>query len=204
MNRKINIVDRNNFSLIELLIVIGILGALVALVLPTLNTAEINARKTVADKEMADICKMFSKMYGDCALPNTDLANIAKDGLWILMQRTQPTGCNLADQNEYDYDKGHGWRGPYVQKEGERSIDVSSADGQETAGGITVPVIHDPYHEKGESDKHYYRVMIPTGAGNEKYIALVCVGSNGELESAGVDEVTAGGDDTVMRLLPLM
>jgi len=199
-----DISTKKQFSLIELLIVIAVLGALVALVLPSLNTTEIQAEEIVVEKEMADVSAMFTHMCGDCVISDSDLTNIAKDGLWALIQRRQPAGCNMESLDEYDYDRGCGWKGPYAQKEGERNIDVSLANGQESAGDVTVPVIHDPYHEKGGSDGHYYRVMIPTAAGNERYIALVCVGSNGMLESvAGENEVVAGGDDTVTRLLPL-
>ena len=145
---------------------------------------------------MRNIRQAFNRFDSDCVLTDERLEDIADYGLWPLMTRTHPNGGD--NYFEYDYEKGKGWRGPYIEREGEMNIN-NSLEGQPD-GTVAVPVINDPYGG-------YYRVIIPSGESAKK-IVLVCTGKNGILETASSDKhaatgnLEAQGDDTVLMLLP--
>ena len=72
MNKKIK---QQKFSLIELLIVVGILGVLTGLILPSFTGAEDEAKKNTAKAEMRSIQKAFQLFLSDvnfrCELDGT-------------------------------------------------------------------------------------------------------------------------------------
>ncbi len=141
---------RRSFSLIELLIVIGILGALLTLVLPGFNDTSDDAKDKVARTEMKEIQKQFQRLYADMlgefrkedsvtsgtttAKSNHYLRDVAWYGVWPLLVQHHPARTEAADWggalyssdfkkfDAYDGDAGFGWRGPYLEYEGIREI----------------------------------------------------------------------------------
>jgi type II secretory pathway pseudopilin PulG len=191
---------KNLFSLIELLIVVTLLGALLGLILPMLSSKEIEAEEKVASKEMADIRTAFNKFYSDCVVTDDQLVDISEYGLWPLMTNTHPDETKTSLYEKYDYEKGKGWRGPYAEQEASKEIDPSGEAQALTPGsGIYVPVLKDPYGG-------YYRTIIPLDESSKK-ITLLCTGKNKTLETDENDKdshgnIKAQGDDTVLQLLP--
>jgi len=83
--------------------------------------------------------------------------------------------------SEFDADKGKGWRGPYIERQGSR--DVNPASGQPLlTGGAEIPVVHDPYCD-ADDDEHYYRVIYKVESG-KNFLKLVFVGSDDTLGTA--------------------
>jgi type II secretory pathway pseudopilin PulG len=129
---------RRNFSLIELLIVIGILGALLTLVLPGFNDTGEEAKDKVAKAEMREIQKAFQRFSVDVifrsearpelnglaatSASNKKLYDIALYGLWPLLCDVHPVLSSTADgyvsYDAYDSETGLGRRGPYLEQEG--------------------------------------------------------------------------------------
>lgn len=214
---------RKNFSLIELLIVIGILGALLTLVLPGFNDTGEEAKGKVARTEMREIQQAFQRFAADVVFrkesddSNQYLEDVALYGLWPLLWQSHPnsavTGINYKD---YDSDTGIGRRGPYLDEEGLVKItaptDLATSPGQVTddSGTIKIPVIKDPYGG-------YYRVLCPaarTDGGNSlsefkrlQKLVLVCTGPDRTLDT-GVDSfletthddyTSANADDIVAQ-----
>ncbi len=209
---------KQNFSLIELLIVIGILGALVSLVLPGFSDTADHAKDKAAATEMREIQESFRRFAEDTRLKNSndDMYDIICYGLWPLTNETHPLGVDDAPvtYSEYDSSTGTGRRGPYLRREDEKSIATSPTNvGQvyDEGGTVTIPVIKDPYGG-------YYRVMCPEITGSEidterqkKYrkMVLICTGPDCDLDTSAsnVDddtgEIEAQSDDIVIRLMPL-
>ncbi|NLZ62444.1 MAG: hypothetical protein GX902_01430 [Lentisphaerae bacterium] len=143
------------FTLLELLIVIGMLGALATLILPHLAVAKTEAFDPMVQTEMQDIRIAFQRFYNDVMPDEVQLELFRKYGLAPLMQSELPGIYNFAG---WDPDRCRGWRGPYLESEGTRIIDANS-DGQAQAeSGISIPVILDPY-AKADNDARYYRVL---------------------------------------------
>lgn len=165
----------------ELLIVIGLLGALTMLVLPRLKVTKTWAvDESMAPAEMMDIRQAYAAFQADCLPTVADQTNYARSGLAILMTTNLTGGAGLTFPLEFDPARGKGWRGPYLQREGERTIFLHE-EGQPTNGtgpAATIPVIFDPRHEmeSARAGEHYYRVIRRT---NDLY--LVYVGADGSL-----------------------
>jgi prepilin-type N-terminal cleavage/methylation domain-containing protein len=197
------------FTLIELLIVIGLLGALATLVLPRLTVEkEWAVDESLAPKEMMDIRRAYAAFEADCVPTKGDRELIAKYGLEILM-KYESRGWSFPAS--FDPARGKGWRGPYIQQEGTRTVDVSldtspNPDvyrGQTTTGGDTdIPVILDPRHDtdadtaEAPREDRFYRVLYEPTSG---HLALVYVGTkdqdgNGDLLDAKPDEDASAGD----------
>ena len=201
-----------NFSLIELLIVIGILGALCTLILPGFGNAEADAKEKVVLTEMKEAQSAFRRFSNDVMLKSniTKMEDILKYGLWPLMKESHPAGLSIA-YSDYDPDTGIGRRGPYLQYEDKVTISSTpEAGGQATSGsGTDIPVMKDPYGG-------YYRVLCPeilsgdtdTAKKNKlRRMVLICTGPNGQLETPNTNlednNIKAQGDDMVIRLMPM-
>jgi prepilin-type N-terminal cleavage/methylation domain-containing protein len=199
------------FTLIELLIVIGLLGALATIMLPTLSVKRVESLEQVVSHDMAQIRSAFQRLYRDAVLTESDLENVRRYGLYPLMER--PDGSHDSwSIPAFDSDRDRGWRGPYAEQEGRRQID---ADGVGQPSGVAeVPVIEAPFSTSA-TDGHYYRVVAPKNTSGDyvyREMLLVCVGANGNLditlptltvgESLDLESVAAGTDDTVIRLCP--
>jgi prepilin-type N-terminal cleavage/methylation domain-containing protein len=169
------------FTLVELLIVIGLLGALSALALPRLHVTKSWAvDESMAPAEMMEIRRAYAAFQADCLPTFADKTNFARSGLAILMTTNLTGAADLTFPLEYDPARGKGWRGPYLQREGERTVFLHE-EGQPTSGSgatATIPVVHDPRHGMGGGgmDGYYYRVIRQT---NELYV--VYVGEDGSL-----------------------
>ena len=161
------------FTLIELLIVIGLLGALTTLILPRLSMTRTEAMDPIVDKEMHDIRLAFQRFYQDVMPDDADLEHFRLYGLAPLMTRNI-NETELFD--EWNYDRQRGWRGPYIDRESTRTL--SGADG--------VPVILDPYSEE-PVDEHYYRVLCPGSTGSWDYanlgLAFIGTDDNNQLDT---------------------
>lgn len=138
MSKEHKNIIRRNFSLIELLIVIGILGALLSLVLPGFNDTSDDAKDKVAKAEMREIQKAFQRFAADVifrsevrpaingleasATSNKKLYDIAAYGLWPLLCEVHPILESSSDgyvsYDGYDESSGIGRRGPYLEQEG--------------------------------------------------------------------------------------
>lgn len=177
------------FTLLELLIVIGMLGALATLILPHLAVAKTEAFDPMVQTETQDIRIAFQRFYNDVMPNEAQLDLFRKYGLAPLMQSELPGIYNFAG---WDPDRCRGWRGPYLESEGTRVIDADS-DGQVQAeSGISIPVILDPY-AKTDSDARYYRVL----CGKEN--AFTYDGSKLALVFIGVENDVL---DTTVRDIP--
>ncbi|NCC53434.1 MAG: type II secretion system protein [Spartobacteria bacterium] len=163
------------FSLIELLIVIGLLGALTMLVLPRLTvTKEWAVEDSLVPSEMMEIRRAYAAFQADCVPTLADKTNFVRSGLSVLMTTNFPGASGLTFPWAFDTDRGKGWRGPYLQREGIRTVFINE-QGQPTNGSgptASIPVIHDPRYEMGGAnvDHHYYRVLMET---NEVYLVYV-------------------------------
>lgn len=169
------------FTLMELLIVIGLLGALTALVLPRLRVTKSWAvEESMVPAEMMEIRRAYAAFQADCLPTVADKTNFARSGLAILMTTNLTGAANLTFPLDFDPARGKGWRGPYLQREGERTVYLHEEGQPRTGSGATatIPVIHDPRHEMGGGGEgeYYYRVIRQT---NELF--LVYVGEDGSL-----------------------
>lgn len=169
------------FTLMELLIVIGLLGALTMLVLPRLQvTKSWAADDSMAPAEMMDIRRAYAAFQADCLPTAADQTNFARSGLAILMTTNLTGASGLSFPLEFDAQRGKGWRGPYLQPEGERNVYLHE-EGQPTNGSgatATIPVICDPRYgmEAVRAGEHYYRVLRRTND-----LHLVYIGADGSL-----------------------
>ena len=180
------------FTLIELLIVIGMLGALATLVLPSLAATKTDAFDPIVQTEMQDIRMAFQRFYND-VMPNDDQLDLfRKYGLAPLLQN-ELTGAydnNSDHANDlvlWDPDRQRGWRGPYLEIEGTREIvtpnDNSNGqneprDDETTQPYVKIPVILDPYSATAK-DARFYRVLCRRDVDGKwiaKDLALVFVG----------------------------
>lgn len=124
------------FSLIELLIVVGILGALSALILPAFHNTSDESKKTVARTQMKEIRRAFSRFHADLlselrkkssdGTTNHYLEDMARYGLWPLLVQKHPHLTEGADWGTnifksypvYTPETNSGWRGPYLEYSG--------------------------------------------------------------------------------------
>lgn len=210
--------QKKYFSLIELLVVIGILGALCSLMLPGFGDAQEDAKKKVVMTEMREAQAAFRRFASDVMLKNniTKMEDILKFGIWPLMKKSHPNSTDSPHYDNYVSETGIGRRGPYLHKEWHIKIaDDSPVDGGQTevSSGDTVeiPVIKDPYGG-------YYRVICPaleesTGDDRKEKLrrmVLVCTGPDKNLDTPNTDldddddiKCPADCDDKVVRLMPL-
>lgn len=180
---------RHVFTLIELLIVIGLLGALTTLVLPSFGGLREESMEKVVKKEMADIQEAFQRFRADCVPQTSDYKAITLYGLEILAEYDDSRGWTFPDG--WDPDRGKGWRGPYLQAEGTETVDVSATGGladnpgQPMDGsGTDIPVVYTPF--EGNSDGQpgdYYRVIPELNDAGDKVekLWLVFPSQSGEL-----------------------
>jgi type II secretory pathway pseudopilin PulG len=207
---------KNNFSLIELLVVIGILGALATLVLPGFGDASDDARDKVATTEMREIQSAFRRFATDTLFKNSieKMQDTVNFGLWPLMKEAQPSNITAAvTYTDYDAESGIGRRGPYLRQEGLISITADSANNgqpKNETGTVEIPVVKDPYGG-------YYRVMCPQLAGEDtdsqkkkklQRMVLICTGPDQTLDTTNnnLDDdgsIIAQNDDKALRLMPL-
>lgn len=178
--KKESRVKRVHFSLIELLIVVGILGALTGLILPSFYQANDDAKEKIALNEMHEIQRAFQRFYSDTlnqmrikeSYNGTDhtnryLQDIALYGLWPLLIETHPNAA-LAETILYDLyqvETGFGHRVPYIEMEGiveignpsmifQKESDLGGQGESDSGESSKIPVIKDPYGG-------YYRVLCP-------------------------------------------
>lgn len=213
--------NQTGFSLIELLIVIGLMGALAALVLPsiTADKEEVVDGSMVA-KEMMDIRRAFLAFEADCLPNRNDRELIGIYGLEVLMQFSEEAGKDWSFPDAFDPARKKGWRGPYLHAEGRTSIQLSGGQGAGTAADV--PVVYDPRYDTNSAEdatrsQRYYRVVryFHQYENSGKTIsldrlALVFIGANGILDTvpasgmqATFDSSFANSGDDVVRALTL-
>ncbi len=162
--------NSRGFTLMELLIVIGLLAALATLVMSGLEFTRTEALDdSLVQKELSDLQRVFQRFVADCVPQQSDYKLIAKYGLAPLMQYDDfLDGSDTWSFNEWDRDRRKGWRGPYADYETEELVNITldahgipTTPGQErAAGGSAVPVICTPYvHDDDGFDGGYYRVI---------------------------------------------
>lgn len=245
------------FSLIELLIVVGILGALSALILPMFHDTAEEAKDTVARTKMKDIQRAFGRFHADMLtelrkrdtdnseVTNLYLEDIALYGLWPLFVQHHPVRAEGDDWSSstfkqypaYNAETHFGWRGPYLEYDGivqiatpglqyaysgsGETMSITSFGGQSEGSECKIPVLRDPYGG-------YYRILCPEARSTDgnnlsraerlKRMVIVCTGRNRRLEttttsflgtnddsyikSINADDITAQGDDIILRLMP--
>jgi prepilin-type N-terminal cleavage/methylation domain-containing protein len=172
---------RPGFTLIELLIVIGLLGALVALVLPRLTVQKTWAvDESMAPAEMMEIRRAYAAFQADCLPTALDRTQIDRYGLAILMTTNIAWTTSWSFPLAFEPNRGKGWRGPYLQQEGTRTVYLDEAGQALTGSGPTneIPVIHDPRHATDDAThaaQHFYRVQMRTNT-----LYLIYVGADAE------------------------
>lgn len=219
---------RRAFTLIELMIVLVILGALAAVILTSFDYGEGNVKRDSTTVEMENIRKAFVRYYAD-NFPSLDAGGAfhvaAKYGISVLCVNRLPaydgsdeTIFETKAIREADRKNKLGWQGPYIMQEGTEKVSVS-AEGEDWQNpsaantAISVPVIYDAY-------EGYYRVVVPKGNLNDRNVAhpgkayLVCTGPNRKLDthaskdfdtdtnSPTFGELQAQGDDIVLKIFP--
>lgn len=173
----------SGFTFVELLIVIGLLGALATLVLPQFQMKRGGAiDKSLAPAEMMDIRRAFAAFEADCAPTSADRTLIEQYGLEVLMEYNDTRGWSFPDS--FDYHRAKGWRGPYIEQQGTRTIYINESGQPLTGSGTTatIPVVHDPYSVLPD-DEHYYRVIHKVESG-KNYLKLVFIGSDSALATS--------------------
>lgn len=157
------------FTLVELLIVIGLLGALAVLLLSNLSMTRTDSLdNSIVQAELADIQRAYRRFQADCVPTQADYRLMTSYGLEILF-RCEPTR-GWSFPASWNSASGRGWRGPYLQSEGRRDIDITDADSDGIADSpaqpygvvnvANVPVACTPY--VNDADGHagdYYRVL---------------------------------------------
>jgi len=106
--------SRSGFTLLELLIVIGLLAALVGLVLPQFGGTRAEARDQMRVAEMHAIHEAFLRFYGDVMPTDVQLTSLTN---WHFAPLLARTNAAYAYQ-EWDPIRNRGWRGPYMHTEG--------------------------------------------------------------------------------------
>jgi prepilin-type N-terminal cleavage/methylation domain-containing protein len=201
----------NAFTLIELLIVIGLLGALAVLLLSNLTLTRTEALDTsIVQKELSDIQRAFQRFRADCVPTQADYKRIAQYGLEILCEYEGREDNLRGWSFDYGWDpaKGKGWRGPYVQMEGTRTVNTTvGANGvpavddrgqPESAGGTEIPVVCTPYVD--DADGHtgdYYRVIPELDDLGETVtqLWLVFPSHSGQLDDEVIDRIAEDSPD---------
>ena len=195
---------KRRFSLIELLIVVAILGALMSLVLPSFNNVSEEGKEQIALHEMREIQAAFTRFAADMifrqegeggAATNEYLLDIGRYGLWPLLVESHPVLTNGVSYREFDSNSGVGRRGPYLEEEAYVRIALPpgiAANGNfgqaaDTGSTASVPALKDPWGG-------YYRVVVPAansagdGSALNEYrrlqkMVLVCTGADGILDT---------------------
>lgn len=179
------------FTLMEMLIVIGLLGALVALILPRLTVQKTWAvDESMSPAEMMEIRRAYAAFQADCLPTAADRAQIGRYGLAVLMTTNIAWSTSWSFSMTFDPRRGKGWRGPYLQPEGARRVYLDEEGQPLTGSGPTaeIPVIHDPRHATDAADaaERFYRVQMRT---NTLYLVYV-----------GADAVFGSDDDVAQPL----
>jgi prepilin-type N-terminal cleavage/methylation domain-containing protein len=165
--------SRRGFTLVELLIVIGLLGALAALMLSDLSmTRTETLDASIVEKELSDIQRVFQRFAADCVPTQDDYKLLTRYGLEILCQYKgdQANTRGWSFDHQWDPAKAKGWRGPYIESEGRRSFDVADRDGDGIADNAGQPLVESTTPEiavlctpyVNDEDDHagdYYRVI---------------------------------------------
>jgi prepilin-type N-terminal cleavage/methylation domain-containing protein len=156
------------FTLIELLIVIGLLGALATLLLSNLNMdRKETLDASIVQKELSDIKQAFQKFQADCVPKQDDYKLMTRYGLEILTRYDSTRGWSFPDQ--WNAARSKGWRGPYIESEGTRTVDATDLDNDGIAdkagqpmdvSGQKIHVICTPYvNDEDCYEKSYYRII---------------------------------------------
>ena len=195
---------RRGFSLIELMIVVAILGALVAIIIPSFGFSEQSAKDDVVVSEMRQLREAFAQFYLDNYPSDDNVAKMANYGLWPLFTTNAPPD-HSASVARIGYDAANrlGWRGPYaLMEKSDQSVYLQAgqikdaAEGTVSGSAAAIPVALDPYGG-------YYRVTVPASDPADLY--LVCTGPDRTLQTPptatdAFGRLTAVGDDTVLPL----
>lgn len=202
------------FTLIELLIVIGLLGALAMLVLPGFAIRRAEAFDPMVRHEMQDIRRAFQRFQRDVVPTVGQLDLFRQYGLGPLLAQEVAGAYGAAELPAWDEERRRGWRGPYLETQGSRRIDPTQP-GQPVlaSGGVVVPVVLTPF-SAADGDGHFYRVLARRDNGvdwSHRDLALVFVGpdQNATLDTVAVetpqtaweDKYTPGADEIVLQLV---
>ncbi len=187
----------DGFTLIELLIVIGLLGALGALLLSNLGSNRTDTLDaSIVQKELSDIQRAFQRFYADCVPGQVDLKHITKYGLAVLMdyEGFLEGGDTWSFPEGWDNARGKGWRGPYLENEGIRTVNIAATSGiadnpaqPAVASGTTadIKVVCTPYvNDDGCYEGSYYRVVPEVSGTNVIQLWVVFPSHDGQLPAS--------------------
>jgi prepilin-type N-terminal cleavage/methylation domain-containing protein len=187
---------RGAFSLVELMIVVVILGAVVSIVIPMFSYSEKQAKSDAVLAEMRAVQEAFIDYYSDNMPDRAALEEFASYGLSALCVRalngSPPIEFQATGVVRWPYDAANrlGWRGPYLMQEGTVEVDVGS-DGQKSAGNggtrMSIPVVKDP-------DGGHYRVLLADG--NQGKLSLLYTGRSNRAGDLSLDLLDTGISDT--------
>jgi prepilin-type N-terminal cleavage/methylation domain-containing protein len=147
------------FTLIELLIVVGLLGLIAMIVFPQFTGSRSDAIEPIIQTELSEIQRAFFRLKNDCNLQQHQYKIIAQYGVSVLIKNPDnPKNDNELLLGDWDPDRQLGWRGPYLNSESERTIDINEIG--QPAGTTTVPVITTPNQNSNSyNDPNYYRIL---------------------------------------------
>ena len=185
------------FSLIELLIVIGLLGALAAVMLTNLGVDRTETLdRSIVQKELADIQRAYQRFAADCVPSQADYKRMTRYGLEILTTYDSSRGWSFP--SEWDTERGKGWRGPYIEAEGTADVDATDSNGDgiadslgQPAGSTEISVICTPYvADEDGYEGDYYRVIPEVDAGDSiTQLWVVFPSHSGQLDGEVISEI---------------
>ncbi|MDR1477579.1 MAG: type II secretion system GspH family protein [Planctomycetaceae bacterium] len=168
--------NKSAFTLVELLIVVALLGLLAMIILPRFSGSRADAIEPIIQTELASIQRAFFRLKNDCNLQQKHYTIIAKYGVSVLIRNQTTDDNDILLLENWDADRQRGWRGPYIDSENEREININQSG--QPSGNITVPTILTPNHNaNANNDLNYYRilatdknnnVLAPTSENSEK------------------------------------